>query len=473
MTDDKQPEVAEKKKAGNSIYKTIRFYVVMLAVLVSNKQYVADVYSIPSGSMEQTLHGREGSGDRIFCSKFSYWFDNPQRWDVFVFKFPYMQTIEGEKSRYKGENFIKRCVGLPGDFIAMMRGDIYVQNKDNPEPRRITKPDSVQRRIWLPVYAEDFHDITTREFQYYWRNSNFEIKNSELVATTNNSTLTFLPQTRFGIINGVPDRYVRRQYVEFTCPDKECGGKTRITITDPKIVARCPRCGTYLTEKDVTYYDYRCGYPGRFEPALNALATLNDPDLRRDDWHLVPDLRVQAKVYLPDNGSYFKAQIFDDLHLCALNFSASSDGAVISLDGDKSGEDRISISTGWHDLEFYRLDGVVRVYIDNVFFAERPVDDGKYTYHPRPTVSNIDLQASSGVKVKDIKISRDIYYYHQDDVSRFPNGFYEVPVNCYMALGDNCPSSNDSRNWGTVPQKNLVGKAQLVWWPLDSVRLIK
>ncbi|MDB6136254.1 MAG: signal peptidase [Verrucomicrobiales bacterium] len=35
----------------------------------------------------------------------------------------------------------------------------------------------------------------------------------------------------------------------------------------------------------------------------------------------------------------------------------------------------------------------------------------------------------------------------------------------YMAMGDNSPSSSDSRYWGPVPEKNLVGPALVVYWP--------
>jgi len=42
----------------------------------------------------------------------------------------------------------------------------------------------------------------------------------------------------------------------------------------------------------------------------------------------------------------------------------------------------------------------------------------------------------------------------------------EVPANSYMALGDNSPKSSDSRYWGFVPEKDVVGKPLIIYYPL-------
>lgn len=39
----------------------------------------------------------------------------------------------------------------------------------------------------------------------------------------------------------------------------------------------------------------------------------------------------------------------------------------------------------------------------------------------------------------------------------------------YYVLGDNRRSSNDSRDWGLVPEQNMVGRAWMRYWPLDSL----
>ena len=51
---------------------------------------------------------------------------------------------------------------------------------------------------------------------------------------------------------------------------------------------------------------------------------------------------------------------------------------------------------------------------------------------------------------------------------RSPSDVYKVPPKNYFALGDNSNHSSDSRDWGPVPQKNLMGRGVFVYWPFDS-----
>jgi signal peptidase I len=46
-----------------------------------------------------------------------------------------------------------------------------------------------------------------------------------------------------------------------------------------------------------------------------------------------------------------------------------------------------------------------------------------------------------------------------------------VPAGYYFVLGDHRNSSSDSRTWGYVPKRYIVGKVQLRWWPVPQARI--
>jgi signal peptidase I len=49
-----------------------------------------------------------------------------------------------------------------------------------------------------------------------------------------------------------------------------------------------------------------------------------------------------------------------------------------------------------------------------------------------------------------------------------PGGTVTVPPNFFFALGDNSPRSKDSRYWGFVPEKDVVGRPLFIYFPLTS-----
>ncbi|UGA47674.1 signal peptidase I [Bradyrhizobium quebecense] len=120
----------EKQRQQGGIAETFRVAVQALIIALVIRTFLFQSFNIPSESMESTLL----VGDYLFLSKYSYGYTHyslpfspplfsgrifgsePKPGDVVVFRLPSDDSVD----------FIKRVIGLPGDRIQMIDGQLYI-----------------------------------------------------------------------------------------------------------------------------------------------------------------------------------------------------------------------------------------------------------------------------------------------------------------------------------------------------------
>ncbi len=123
-----------------------------------------------------------------------------------------------------------------------------------------------------------------------------------------------------------------------------------------------------------------------------------------------------------------------------------------------------------------RLPGLTKPHRGDVIVFIYPGD------HKRDFIKRVIGLGGETVEIKDGDIYINAKRVEQDPIQRiyyYNRGPYggrnqkiKVPPKSYYVLGDNSASSEDSRYWGFVPEKLIIGRAELIYWPLDRIRFI-
>lgn len=102
------------------------FFVAFVLVWLIIRPFIAEPFVVSGNSMVPNFHNRE----YLIIQKLSYRFNEPQRGDVVVFKYPV------DPDQY----FIKRIVGLPGERVSIQQGRVTIINSEHPSGWVLDEP---------------------------------------------------------------------------------------------------------------------------------------------------------------------------------------------------------------------------------------------------------------------------------------------------------------------------------------------
>jgi signal peptidase I len=112
--------------------------------------------------------------------------------------------------------------------------------------------------------------------------------------------------------------------------------------------------------------------------------------------------------------------------------------------------------------------------------GEPQIGDIVMLYYPlvpeKSFVKRVIAAEGDQVRIVDGKVYRndvlmDDSFVPSDFRSHDDWGPQVIPEGYYFVMGDHRNNSSDSRHWGFVPKKYIIGKVQLRWWPLAHARL--
>jgi signal peptidase I len=149
-------ETPKAKHEGSFLRELPVLLLIAFVLALVIKAFLVQAFFIPSGSMEQTLHGCPGCrGDRVLVNKLVYKFRDINRGEIVVFNGldsfqtevsvpPPKNAFDSARRTFSGwiglgslgeKDFIKRVIGLPGDTVACCtNGHVTVNGKELDEP---------------------------------------------------------------------------------------------------------------------------------------------------------------------------------------------------------------------------------------------------------------------------------------------------------------------------------------------------
>ncbi|RZU32722.1 signal peptidase I [Blastococcus saxobsidens] len=163
----------EDKKKGSLLRELPILLLIAFVLALVVKTFFVQAFFIPSGSMEQTLHGCTGcTGDRVLVNKVPYWFGEPDPGDIVVFRGPETWTpeitVEEPSNWFTGallwvgrtlgvappseDDFVKRVIATEGQTVQCCDVEGRVTVDDQPlDESYIFENTPIEQRSFGPV----------------------------------------------------------------------------------------------------------------------------------------------------------------------------------------------------------------------------------------------------------------------------------------------------------------------------------
>lgn len=112
---DKKRKKTDKVDIKKEVFSFVRLVLFAVVIALAINNFIIINATVPTGSMEQTIHKKS----RMIGFRLSYVFSEPKRGDIIIFKYP-----ENEK-----ENYVKRIIALPGEYVEVKGGIVYINDE--------------------------------------------------------------------------------------------------------------------------------------------------------------------------------------------------------------------------------------------------------------------------------------------------------------------------------------------------------
>ncbi|HEY5035806.1 MAG TPA: signal peptidase I [Chthoniobacterales bacterium] len=125
------------------------------------------------------------------------------------------------------------------------------------------------------------------------------------------------------------------------------------------------------------------------------------------------------------------------------------------------------------DVFVFRTDDILGIREDPdagaPYFIKRLTGTPGDTLRIDPPILYVNGAPAKNFGIRRVMSAKDPYkgYSQGQALLGSPNSTYTLSSKSYFAMGDNSYNSYDSRYWGPVPEKNIVGRGLFVYWPFD------